>query len=168
MVLDSGWVLLPQETLAITTGNVLGCHHWGSRGMLLASRGRARNAVKHPTIHRVDPTTKNNQPKLSIVIRLRNPCCLVAQSCPTLCDPMDWRTPGLPCPSPSLKFAQVHVHCISDAIQPSHPLTPSSSSALSLFQHQGLLQWVSCWHLVTKILEFQHQSFQWVSRVHFP
>ena len=43
------------------------------------------------------------------------------------------------------KFAQVHVHCIGDAIQPSHPLTPSSP-ALNLSQHQGLFQWVSCLH----------------------
>ena len=53
-------------------------------------------------------------------------------------------------------FAQVRVHCIGDAIQPSHP-QPSSPSALSLSQHQGLFQWVSCSHQVTKILEFQFQ-----------
>ena len=60
------------------------------------------------------------------------------QVCPTLCDPMDCSTPGLPVPLP--KFAQVHVNCISFAIQPSHPLTLSSPSALNLFQHQGLFQ----------------------------
>ena len=65
------------------------------------------------------------------------------------------------------KFVQVHVHCINDAIQPSHPLMPSS--ALNLSQHHGLFQWVGCSHQVTKILELhvQHQSFQWVSRVDF-
>ena len=55
------------------------------------------------------------------------------------------------------KFAQVHVHCIGDAIQPSHPLLPSSPSALNCSQHQGLFQWVSCLHQMTKILEFQLQ-----------
>ena len=55
-----------------------------------------------------------------------------------LCDPMDSRTPGLPVPHHLPKFAQVHVHCISDAIQPSHPLRPSSPSALNVSQHQGL------------------------------
>jgi len=45
-----------------------------------------------------------------------------------------------PCPSPSPKVTRVHVHCISDAIQPSHPLAPSFSYALNLFQHQGLFQ----------------------------
>ena len=65
-------------------------------------------------------------------------CCSVAQSFLTLCDPMDSSMPGLPVPNHLPEFAQVHVHCISDAIQPSHPLTPSSPSALSLSQHQGL------------------------------
>ena len=79
---------------------------------------------------------------------------------------MDCRAPGLPVPHHLLKFAQVHVHCIGDAIQPSHPLMPSSPSALNLYQ--GFFQWVSCSHLMTKILEFQSQSFQWVFRVDFP
>ncbi|XP_055435033.1 centromere protein P isoform X4 [Bubalus kerabau] len=48
------------------------------------------------------------------------------QSCPTLCNPIDCSTPGLPIPYHLPKFAQVHVHCIGDAIQPSHPLMPSS------------------------------------------
>ena len=65
-------------------------------------------------------------------------CCSVAQSRLTLCDPMDCSTPDLPVPHHLLKFAQVHVHCIGDAIQPPHPLTPSSPSALNLSQHQGL------------------------------
>ena len=59
----------------------------------------------------------------------------VAQSCPALCNPMDCSMPGLPVPHHLPEFAQVHVHCISDAIQPSHPLTFSSPSALSLSQY---------------------------------
>ena len=55
-------------------------------------------------------------------------CCSVTQSCPTLCDPMECSTPGLPVPHHLLKFAQFHVHCIGDAIQPFHPLMPSSPS----------------------------------------
>ena len=67
-----------------------------------------------------------------------------------------------PCPCPSPEFAQVHVYCIGHTIQPSHPLTPSSPSALSLSQHQGLFQWVGYLYQVSKILELQlqHQSFQ--------
>jgi len=53
---------------------------------------------------------------------------------------MDCNTPGLPVPHHLLEFAQVHVHCIGDAIQLSHPLMPSSPSALNLSQHQGLFQ----------------------------
>ena len=59
-------------------------------------------------------------------------CCSVNQSCPTLCNPMDYSMPGLPVPHHLPKFAQVHVHCIGDAIQLSHPLMPSSPSALNL------------------------------------
>ena len=58
-----------------------------------------------------------------------------------------------PCSSPSPKFAQVHVHCIGDAVQPSHPLMPSSLSALNFFQHLGFfpnesaacIRWPKCW-----------------------
>ena len=97
-------------------------------------------------------------------------CCSVNQSCLTLCNPMDFNTPGFSVPHYLPKFAQVDVHCISDAIQPSHPLTPSFPSALNLFQHQGLFQWVNCSHQMTKILAFlrQHQSFQQVFKGWFP
>ena len=66
-------------------------------------------------------------------------CCSVTQSCLTLCDPKICGMPGLPVPHHLLNFPQVHVHCIGDAIHPSHPLMPSSS-ALNLSQHQGPLQ----------------------------
>ena len=95
-------------------------------------------------------------------------CCSVTQSCPTLCNSMECNMPGLSVPHYLLKLSQVHVHGISDATQPSHPLTPSSPPTLSLSQHWGLFQWVSCSHQMTKILELQHQSFQRVFRVDFP
>ena len=78
----------------------------------------------------------------------------------TLFDPMDYSMPGLPVPYYLSEFTQVHVYCISDAIQPSHALTPSSPSAFDLSQQQGLLQCAVCLHQTTKILELQHQSFQ--------
>ena len=81
---------------------------------------------------------------------------------------MDCSTPGLPVPHHLLKFAYVHVHCTGNAIQPSYPLIPSSPSALNLSQHQTLLQWVSCSHQLTKLLELQHQSFQGVFKVDLP
>ena len=67
------------------------------------------------------------------------------------------------------KFTQTHVHWVSDAIQPSHPLSFPSRPAFNLSQHQGLSQWVSSSHRMAKILEFQlqHQSFQWTFRTDF-
>ena len=71
----------------------------------------------------------------------------VAQSCPTLCDPMNRSTPGLPVHHQLLEFTQTHVHCVSDAIQPHHPLPSPSPPALNLPQHQGLFQWISSSHI---------------------
>ena len=90
----------------------------------------------------------------------------VAQSCLTLCNPMNCSTPGLPVHHQLLESNQTHVHRVSDAIQPSHPLSATSPPALNLFQHQGLFQWVNSSHQVAKVLEFQlqHQSFQWRPR----
>ena len=93
----------------------------------------------------------------------------VAQSCPTLCDPMNRSIPGLPVHHQLPEFTQTHVHRVSDAIQPSHPLSSPSSHAFNLSQHQGLFQWVSSLHQVARLLEFQlqHQSFQWIFRTDF-
>ena len=76
--------------------------------------------------------------------------------------PMDRSMPGLPVLHHLPEFAQTHVHWVSDAIQPSHPLSSPSPPAFNLSQHQGLFQWVSSSHHVAKVLEFQHQSFQWI------
>ena len=67
-------------------------------------------------------------------------CCSVAQLSPTLCDPMDCNTPGFPILHYLLEFAQTHIHWVGDAIQPSHPLTPSSPPAFNLSQHQSLFR----------------------------
>ena len=64
----------------------------------------------------------------------------VAQSCPTLCDPMDRSRPGLPVDHQLPEFTQTQVHQVGDAIQPSHPLSPPSLPAPNPSQHQGLLQ----------------------------
>ena len=64
----------------------------------------------------------------------------VAQSCPTLCDPMNRSTPGLPVHHQLPEFTQTHVHRVSDAIQPSHPLLFPSPPAFSPSQHQSLFQ----------------------------
>jgi len=70
-------------------------------------------------------------------------CRSVLQLCLTLCDPVDCSMPGLPVPHFLPEFAQVHVHWVGEAIQPSHPLLSSSPFAFNLSQHQGLFQWVS-------------------------
>ena len=66
----------------------------------------------------------------------------VAQSCPTLCDSMNCSTPGLPVHHQLLESTQTHIHWVSDAIQPSHPLSPSAP-AFNLSQHHDLFQGVS-------------------------
>ena len=78
---------------------------------------------------------------------------------------MDCSTPGFPVLQQLPQSAQTHVHRVSDAMQPSHPLS-SPSPAFNLSQNQGLFQWVSALHQVAKRLEFQlqHQSFQWTPR----
>ena len=86
----------------------------------------------------------------------------VTQSCPTLCNPMNCSTPGLPVHHQLPGFTQTYVHRVGDAIQPSHPLSSPSPPAPKPSQHQGLFQWVNSSYEVAKVLEFQlqHQSFQ--------
>ena len=93
----------------------------------------------------------------------------IAQSCPTLCNPMDCSTPDFPVHHQLLEPTQNHVHRVGDAIQPSHPLLSPSPPTFSLSQHQGLFQWISSSHQVARVLEFQlqHQSFQWIFRTDF-
>ena len=79
----------------------------------------------------------------------------VAQSCPTLCDPMNHSMPGLPVHHQLPEFTETHVHRVSDAIQPSHPLSSPSLPAPNPSQHQSLFQWVNSSHEVAKVLEFQ-------------
>ena len=85
-------------------------------------------------------------------------CCSVAQSCPTVCAPMNRSRPGFPVHHQLPELAQTHVHQVSDAIQPSHPLLSPSPPALNLSQHQGLFQSVVSSHQVAKVLDFQLQQ----------
>ena len=83
-----------------------------------------------------------------------------------LCSLMDFSMPGLPVHHQLTELAQIPIHQVSDAIQPSHPLSSPSLPAFNLSQHQNLFKWVSTSHQVAKVLEFQlqHQSFQWIFR----
>ena len=79
----------------------------------------------------------------------------VAQSCLTFCNPMNHSTPGLPVHHQLPEFTQTHVHRVSDAIQPSHPLSSPSPPVPNPSQHHSLFQWVNSSHEVAKVLEFQ-------------
>ena len=114
-------------------------------------------------MHNLGPENKWVTIKIGISkVQIRS----VTQSCPTLCDPMNRSTPGLPVHHQLLEFTQTHVHWVSNAIQPSHPLLSPSPPALNLSQHQIFFKWISSLHQVAKVLEFQlqHQSFQWTPR----
>ena len=102
-----------------------------------------------------------------LLFLLFNLCCSVVKLCPARCGLMDCSTPGSPVLPHLPELAQTYVHWVGDAIQPSHPLSPPSPPVLNLSQHQGLFQWVSSLHQMTKVLELQHQSFQWIFRVDF-
>ena len=99
------------------------------------------------------------------------PCrwCSGTRSGLTLCHPMDYRAPSFSVLHCLLEFSQTHVHWVDDAIQPSHPLSPPSTPAVNLSEHQYLFQWVGSLHQVAKVLDLQlqHQSFQWIFRVDF-
>ena len=96
----------------------------------------------------------------------------VTQLYPTLCNHMDYSSPGFPVLHHLPESAQTHAHLDSDTIQQSHPLSstsPDFSSWRPLSQHQGLLKWVSSSHQVAKVLELQlqHWALQWIFRVDF-
>ena len=95
--------------------------------------------------------------------------CSVTQLCLTLCDSVNSSTLGFPILYYLPEFIQTHVHWISDAIQPSHPLSSPSPPTFNLAQCQDLFQWVSHSHQVAKVLELQlqHLSFQWIFSISF-
>ena len=90
----------------------------------------------------------------------------VAQLCLTLCNPMDYSTPGSPVHHQIPEFTQTHVHWVGDAIQPSPPLSFLLLLPSIFPNHQDIFKWVSSLHQMAKILEFQlyHQSFRWTPR----
>ena len=119
-------------------------------------------SVKYVNAKQVSNVTKN----IAVICLSSLQFSSVAQSCPTLCNPMNRSMPGLPVHHQLLEFTQTHVHQVSDAIQPSHPLSSPSPPAPNPSQHQHLFQWVNSLHEVAKVLEFQlqHQSLQWTPR----
>ena len=96
-------------------------------------RNKILNTISRRTIRIKHPPPKKTKGDLSSV-----QFSSVAQLCPTLCDPMNCSTPGLPVHHQLLEFTQIHVHWVSDAIQPSHPLSSPSPPAPNPSQHQSL------------------------------
>ena len=96
---------------------------------------------------------KNMTNKIAEIKAISDQIRSVAQSCPTLCDPMNLSMPGLPVHHQLPESTQTHVHWVSDAIQPSHPLSSPSPLAPNPSQHQILFQWVNSSHEVAKVDE---------------
>ena len=129
---------------------------WGRKGLDTAER--------QSTAHRESSWVLDGKKSKSLFNNFQ--FSSVAQSCPTLCDPIRCHMPGLPVQHQLLEPTQTHVHWVSDAIQPSHPLSSPSPPAPNPSQHQGLFKWVSSSHQVAKVLEFQlqHQTLKWTPR----
>ena len=113
------------------------------------------------------PTSSHFSASLSIYCQLCNVYqeswrSSVAQSCPPLCHPRGLQHTRLPCSLPSPRIAQTRVCWVDDVIQSSHPLSSPSPPAFHPSQHQSLIQRVGSSHQVAKVLELQHQSFQWI------
>ena len=97
-------------------------------------------------------------------------CCSITKSCPTLCNPMNCSTPGFPVLHYLPEFAQTHIHWVSDAIQPSHPLLPPSPLALNLSQNQGgsfKISWLFTSGDQVTGASASASIFQWIFRVDF-
>jgi len=165
--------LNPRETITSEKyGQQIDEIHWKLKCLHLALVNRKGPILLHHTwLHVAQPVLQKLN-ELGYEILSHPPSVQfssVSQLCPTLWDPMDCNMSGLPVHHQLLEFTQTHVHWVSDAIQPSHPLS-YPSPAFNLSQHQCLFKWVSSSHQVAKGLEFQlqHQSFQWTPRTDLP
>ena len=85
----------------------------------------------------IDLITKEIFAYITCCMQVSVSCCSVAQLCLTLCNPMDWSMLGFSVLHHLPELAETHVHWVSDAIQPSHPLSSPSPLAFNIFQHQG-------------------------------
>ena len=94
-------------------------------------------------------------------------CCSTAKPCLTLCNPADCSTPGSSVLHYRPELAQIHVHWVSDAIQPSHPLLPRSLLSSVFPSIRVFSIWAGSFHQVADVLELQHQSFQLILRIDF-
>ena len=128
-------VFLPRESQR--WGSLVGCHLWGH------------------TEPDTTEATKQQQWYLKFADKSISFIHSVAQSCPTVCNPMNHNMPGLPVHHHLPEFTQTHIHWVSEANQPSHPRSSPSLPAPNPSQQQSLFQWVNSLHEVAKVLEFQ-------------
>ena len=135
---------------------------WQPTPVLLPRKSHGRRSLVQVTVHGVSKSRTHWEISLHNMLQFYLvQFSSVAQSSPTLCNPMNRSTPGLPVHHQLPGFTQTHVHRVGDAIQPSHPLSSPFPPAFNLSQYQGLLQSASSLHQVAKVLELQlqHQSF---------
>ena len=130
---------------------------------LIAVQGTLKSFLQHPTVQKhqffgAQPSLQSNSHiHMWLLEKPSIQFSSVAQLCLNLCDPMDCSTSGLPVHHQLLEFTKTNVHWVSDTIQPSHSLSLPFPLAFNLSQHQGLVKWVSFFHQVAKVLEFQLQ-----------
>ena len=138
VMLNSFQLLWPLCTRALWTWSLV----WGEGGWLILWR-----KVTSSTSFVEPPVYVRAARVLCICVSIRGLGYLliqsVTQSCPSLCHLMDCSTPGLPVHHQLPEFTQTHVHWVSDAIQPSYPLSSPSPPTFNLSQHQGLFSWIS-------------------------
>ena len=121
----------------------------------IESRRRGQQRIKEDLVLKTRNHYENNfGEKMFPSFHLKPQFSSVAQSCPTLCDRMDYSLPGFPVCHQLPELAQTHVHWVGEAIQPSHPLSSPSPPAFNLSQHQRLFRWVSSSHQVLKYWNF--------------
>ena len=124
---------------------------WGTQDLSVPLKLQKSNQVH---VHCMDDTIQPSHPLMSSSIQFS----LVIQSCLTLCNPMECSIPGFPDHHHLPEITQTHVHCISDAIQQSHPLSSPSAPAFNISQHQGLFWWVGSLHQMAKVFN-QEKKF---------
>ena len=107
---------------------------------MLATRDKLGEKIESPFLWSLQTYGKETTEISYILINVTIQFSLVTQSCLTLCDPMNRSTPGLPVHHQPPEFTQTHVHRVSDAIQPSHPLSSPSPPAPNPSQHHSLFQ----------------------------
>ena len=108
-------------------------------------------STKYAIVQRTGKKNQNDNQTYKAIVKkglLSVQFSSVTQSCPTLCDPMNCSTPGLPVHHQLPEFTQTHIHQVGDAIQASHPLSSPFPPVPNPSQHQSLLQWVNSSHII--------------------